>query len=85
MTRAFILYCMILIAVSVVFSSTARAERSPRQDYCLKESSACMEGCESYNATLWGVSVPTLRTTLCVTECAIAYAGCLMMRFREGA
>jgi hypothetical protein len=83
-TRTFLLFCMILVVVSVAFSTSARAERSPRQDYCLQESSACMEGCGEYTIHLWGSEWPTPKYALCVTECGIAYAGCLMMRFREG-
>jgi len=83
--RAFLVYCLVLVAVSVAFSGTAHAERSPQQDYCLQESSACMSGCDSYNVVLWGREFPTIKSALCVTECALAYAGCLMMRFREGA
>ena len=84
MNRAFLVYCLVLVAVAVVFSGTAHAERSSQQDFCLQESSACIEGCDRYNVTLWGTNWPTVRTALCVTECGIAYAGCLMMRFREG-
>jgi len=83
-TRAFFLYCMILVAVSVAFSSVARAERSPRQDYCLQQTSACIDGCDVYSVTLWGSTWPTPKTALCVGECTIAYVGCLMLRFREG-
>ena len=84
MTRAFLLYCLVLVAVSVAFSGAARAERNPQQDYCLQESSNCIESCDRYNVSLWGMDWPTLKTALCITECSIAYAGCLLMRFRQG-
>lgn len=84
MTRAFLVYCLVLVAVSVLFSGTAHASRDSQQDYCLQESSACIEGCDRYSVTVWGVTWPSVKTALCVTECGIAYAGCLMMRFREG-
>jgi hypothetical protein len=69
---------------SLAFSSAARAERKPGEDYCLRESSACIEGCEEYNARFWGTSWPTPRTVACIGECTIAYVGCIMLRFREG-
>jgi ABC-type Fe3+-siderophore transport system permease subunit len=83
-TRAFLLFCLVLVVVSVAFSGTARAERNSQQDFCLRQSSACIEGCDQYSVTIWGVTWPSMKTALCVTECGIAYAGCLLMRFREG-
>jgi hypothetical protein len=83
-TRAFLVFCLVLVAVSFVFSGTARAVRDPQEDYCLKESTVCISGCDQYNVRIWGVTVPTVLTGLCITECGIAYAGCLMRRFREG-
>ena len=84
MNRVFVVFCLVLVATSLVFSSMARAEENPRQDYCLQRASACVDGCDRYNVVLWGTVWPTPRTALCVSECTIAYVGCLMLRFREG-
>jgi hypothetical protein len=82
--RAFVLFCLVLVAASLVFSGAARAEQDPQQDYCLQNSIACVENCDRYSVILWGNVWPTPRTALCLTECTVAYVGCLMMRFREG-
>ena len=84
MNRAFVFFCLVLVATSLAFSGAARAEQDPQQDYCLQNATACAESCDRYNVVLWGNTWATPRTALCLGECTIAYVGCLMLRFREG-
>jgi hypothetical protein len=84
LNRAFFVLCILLVAVSFLFARAAHAEADPETDYCQQRADACVSQCDQYNARLWGTTIPTPRSALCVAECTVAYVGCIMMRFREG-
>jgi hypothetical protein len=79
---------VLLLALGLCFTTSALAvsdpDTDPSTDYCTQRSEACLTSCSQYDIKLWGLSFPSPRTTLCIAECTVAYAGCLMLRFHAG-
>ena len=84
LNRVFLILCLVLVAASFVLSGSARAGDSRQQDYCSVDVAACYNQCSQYNYTVMNISFASPRTLVCYGECSLAYAGCLMMRFRLG-
>jgi hypothetical protein len=81
-------FLVLLLPLALCFTTPALAvsdpDTDPSTDYCTQRSEACLTSCSQYDIKLWGLSFPSPRTTLCITECSVAYVGCLMLRFHAG-
>ena len=60
------------------------AVEDSQTDFCTIRYDGCFSQCAQHNVVIFGVDVPTPRSIACGVECTVAYAGCMMMRFREG-
>ena len=84
MKLTLLILSLFLVAGSFLAASAARAEESSLTDFCGIRFDGCLTQCVQYNVVLFGVSFPSPRSLACGMECTVAYAGCIMMRFREG-
>ena len=84
MKLTLLILSLFLVAGSSLAASTAWAEENSQSDFCGTRFDGCLTHCVQYNVTLFGVSFASPRSVACGLECTVAYAGCIMMRFREG-
>lgn len=84
MKLTLLILSLLLVAVSFLAAGAAWAKEDPQTDFCSLRLDGCFTQCTQYNFRIGGMSFASPRSVACGLECTIAYAGCLMMRFREG-
>jgi hypothetical protein len=84
MKLTLLILSLFIVTGSLFVSTTAWAKDDPQSDYCSSRLDGCYGGCAQYNFHIVGMNFPSPRSVACGLECSVAYAGCLMMRFREG-
>jgi hypothetical protein len=84
MKLTLLILSLFIVAGSFLAASAALAKEDSRTDFCTLRIDSCFAQCAQYNFSIGSTSFPSPRSVACGLECSLAYAGCLMMRFREG-
>ena len=84
MKLTLLILSLFIVAGSFPGAGVARAKENSQTDFCGNRYDGCFSQCERHNVVLFGLSIPTPRSVACGVECTVAYAGCIMMRFRVG-